>query len=107
MPNDPRPDEDHDVIVHFMREHEAGGGPYRDVWRVYLGKDEVGQADNEADAMIFARNTATRENRPAWSLSASGYPLKRIGPAASTLKLYEDDENPKRWLVKDEDGVFL
>ena len=74
----PRPDEDQDVIVHYIKAHSASSGAFRHLWTVFVGNDKRGDADDLANAERLSRELARQHHRPAWLLDADGYPLKPI-----------------------------
>jgi hypothetical protein len=86
-PSAPRsgPDEDRDVIVHYLKIHEVLGGRARDEWTVWKGKQQLGAFDNREDASRLACRAAEEEGCRAWMLDEAGYPLK-------PLECDEDDE---------------
>ena len=69
----PRPDEDHDVIVHQCRQRDG-----RDTWTIWLGGDKQGERDTLHAAIDLACDVAAVHSRPAWLLDETGYPLKLI-----------------------------
>lgn len=72
------PDEERDVIVHFVKEIDGRTGSSRDRWLIFLGLDKRGEADNREGAIVLARQLAAVNNRPAWLLDESGYPMRPI-----------------------------
>jgi hypothetical protein len=77
--NDPRPDEDRDVIVHYFDEVDASTGIHRDRWLVFQGPDRRGEARTSDEAIAMARRLSAETGRPAWLLDENGYPMKWIG----------------------------
>ena len=73
-----RPDEDHDVVVHYMRLPVAHGGAGKDVWTVWLGREQLGYRHTLEAATALAGQVAAMNSRPAWLLDETGYPLKPI-----------------------------
>jgi len=73
-----KPDEDRDVIVHYVQIHNAATGEKRDTWGVFLGLEKQAEFITFKDATAYARQLARKHRRRAWLHDASGYPLKPI-----------------------------
>ncbi len=72
------PDENRDIIVHYILVHEVPGGLKRDTWTVWLGKDKQVECASLEEATERARRLAREHGRRAWLHDTTGYPLKRI-----------------------------
>lgn len=73
-----KPDEDRDVIVHYIQIRNAETGDTRDTWRVHLGLNKQAEFTTLKDATTYARQLARKHRRRAWLHDESGYPLKPI-----------------------------
>jgi len=73
-----KPDEDRDVIVHYVQVHNAATGEKRDTWGVFLGLAKQAEFTTVEDATEYAPNLARKHGRLAWLHDSTGYPLKPI-----------------------------
>jgi len=73
-----RPDEDRDVIIHYVEEIDAGTGERRDTWMLYVGQTPIGDETTEARAIQSGLRIGRKHGKPVWLLSRRGYPLKPI-----------------------------
>ena len=78
----PRPDYDHDVIIHQPRRRFGDRGYYRDTWTIWLERVKQGERDSLEAAIELASDVAAAHSRPVWLLNESGYPLKPIEAVA-------------------------
>lgn len=74
------PDEDRDVIVHYMEEIQVPAHSEREYWIVWQGQEWQAEYATYDEAIAAARRLSADIDRPAWLLDRSGYPLKPIDP---------------------------
>jgi hypothetical protein len=71
------PDEERDIIVHFVREYFVPSSERRDSWMVWLGQDKKADYPSKEEAVKLALKLAAQAKRPAW-LHEGPYPPKLI-----------------------------
>jgi len=72
------PDEQRDVIVHFIQVRDAATGEKRDTWTVWLALEKQTDCTTVGEAIVLARQLGRKHGRQAWLHDATGYPLKPI-----------------------------
>jgi hypothetical protein len=90
MRSSARPDEDQDVVVHYIRELNLVDRSERDRWLVFKGLQKVDEYPDQGKALALARRLARESGRAAWLLDAGGYPLKWISPNADAQPAADD-----------------
>jgi hypothetical protein len=82
--NRPRPnapDENQDVIVHYIKEIQVPSNREREYWMLWHGQERLVDYATYEQAIIAAQRLSANIGRPAWLLDKAGYPLKPIDPA--------------------------
>jgi hypothetical protein len=77
------PDEDRDVIVHYIGTARHAGTARHDgnpdgFWMLWLGRERRGDYPTQEEAFVAARRLSAMTGRPAWLLVEKGRPLEPI-----------------------------
>jgi hypothetical protein len=83
-----QPDEDLDVIVHYMRVNVIPAKEHsHDTWTVWVGEQKLAECDSLDAATSFARQAGAVRNRPVWLLEKKGYPMTLLfDPSVAKLE---------------------
>jgi hypothetical protein len=77
MPLHRAPDEDRDVIVHYIgsARHDGNADGF---WMLWLGRERRGDYPTQEEAFVAARRLSAMTGRPAWLLVEKGRPLEPL-----------------------------